>query len=78
MQAYWPFHRDECHRNEFADCMENTEPAFAQWMRKHGKLAVLKDEEVNRLERAAKAACGPSREDVMMSMYNRIEPKPRG
>jgi hypothetical protein len=77
MQVYWPFHRDECSRNEFADCIEDAEPAFAKWMRKHGKLAVLKDDEVNRLERAAKSSSGPSREEVMRSMYNRLEPKPK-
>jgi hypothetical protein len=45
-QAYWPFHRDACRRNEFADAIEVSEPKFAAWMRGHGKLAVLKDDEV--------------------------------
>lgn len=58
--------------------IEESEPKFANWMRKHGKLAVLKDDEVDRLERAAKAASGPSRQDVMESMYGRLEPKPQG
>jgi hypothetical protein len=47
-------------------------------MRSHGKLAVLKDDEVDRLERASSAASGPSRQDVMDSMYGRLEPKPKG
>jgi len=47
-------------------------------MRKHGKLAVLKDDEVDRLERANNAVSGTSRQDVMESMYGRIEPKPHG
>lgn len=35
-----------------------TEPKFALWMRKHHKLAVLKDDEVDRLERASAACTG--------------------
>ncbi|EFN58095.1 hypothetical protein CHLNCDRAFT_142413 [Chlorella variabilis] len=75
-KAYWPFHRTQCKRNEFADAIEESEPKFARWMRKHGKQAVLKDDEVDRLERAGAAASGPNREDVMDSMYGRAEPKP--
>ncbi len=78
IQAYWPFHKSECRRNEFADIIEESEPKFARWMRSHGKLAVLKDDEVDRLERASSAASGPSRQDVMDSMYGRLEPKPKG
>ena len=48
VQAIWPFHRTECVKNEFADAVEETEPKFAAWMRKHGKQAVLKDDEVDR------------------------------
>ncbi len=62
LQAYWPFHKTQCRRNEFADAIEEQEPKFARWMRKHGKLAVLKDDEVDRLERAAAAASGPGRQ----------------
>ena len=62
VQAYWPFHRTQCKRNEFADSIEESEPKFAKWMRKHGKQAVLKDDEVDRLERAGQAASGPGRE----------------
>ena len=76
-QAYWPFHRSECKRNEFADLVEEHEPRFAKWMRGHGKLAVLKDDEVDRLERASMATTGQSREEVMESMYGRLDPKPR-
>lgn len=47
-------------------------------MRSHGKIAVLKDDEVDRLERAAAASSGISRQEVMESMYGRLEPKPRG
>ena len=77
LQFYWPFHKTQCRRNEFADMIEDSEPKFARWMRSHGKLAVLKDDEVDRLERAAGATSGPSREDVMDSMYGRLEPKPQ-
>ena len=42
------------------------------------KLAVLKDDEVDRLERASAACTGASRQEVMESMYNRLEPKPKG
>ncbi|KAL4532079.1 hypothetical protein Ndes2437B_g02505 [Nannochloris sp. 'desiccata'] len=76
-KAYWPFHKSECRCNEFADIIEESEPKFARWMRSHGKLAVLKDDEVDRLERASSAASGPSRQDVMDSMYGRLEPKPK-
>lgn len=48
MQAYWPFHKQECVKNEFADAIEQSEPKFAAWMRKHGKQATLKDDEVER------------------------------
>ena len=54
-QSYWPFHRAWCRSNEFADALEATEPKFARWMRKHHKIAVLKDDEVDRLERKARA-----------------------
>ena len=67
-----------CKRNEFADAIEEAEPKFANWMRKHGKMAVLKDDEVDRLERANNAVSGTSRQEVMESMYGRIEPKPQG
>ena len=77
-QAYWPFHKTSCHRNEFADAVEEAEPKFARWMRSHGKMAVLKDDEVDRLERASHATSGPSRQDVMESMYGRLLPKPQG
>lgn len=42
-QAYWPFHRDACKRNEFADVLEasQSDPKFAQWMRDHGKRLFL-------------------------------------
>lgn len=73
MQQYWPFHKSNCKRNEFADAIEETEPKFATWMRRHGKIAVMKDDEVDRLERA-----GASRQDVMESMYGRVDPKPQG
>ena len=67
-----------CRRNEFADLLERQEPKFAQRMRQHGKQAVLKDDEVDRLERSAAATSGTSRQDVMESMYGRLSPKPRG
>ena len=56
--------------------MEAAEPKFARWMRQHGKLAVLKDDEVDRLERAAVASTGYTRDEVMNSMYGRLDPKP--
>ena len=78
LQAYWPYHRLSCRRNEFADAVEDSEPKFASWMRSHGKLAVLKDDEVDRLERAGAATMGASRAEVLESMYNRLEPRPQG
>jgi len=44
-KAYWPFHREWCKKNDFADALEAEQPKFAKWMRKHGKVAVLKDGE---------------------------------
>lgn len=41
-------------------------------------MAVMKDDEVDRLERAGKAASGATRQEVMESMYGRIDPKPKG
>jgi hypothetical protein len=73
LQAYWPFHRIQCKRNEFADAIEEHEPRFARWMRKHGKQAVLKDDEVDRIERAGQAACGPGREVTDMGVANKGE-----
>ena len=67
-----------CHKNEFADAVQEAEPKFAGWMRSHRKLAVLKDDEIERLERAGAATMGVSRAEVMDSMYNRLEPKPKG
>ena len=68
-----------CRRNEIADAVEDSDAKFATWLRKHGKQAVLKDDEVDRIERAAAATCGTqSREDVIASMYGRLDPKPEG
>jgi len=53
-QAYWPFHRAWCRSNDFADALEAKEPEFARWMRHHGKVAVIKDDEVDRIERKAR------------------------
>lgn len=36
VQAYWPFHRESCRKNEFADAAESQDPKLAGWMRKHG------------------------------------------
>ena len=77
-QAYWPFHKADCKHNEFADVIEAQEPKFARFLRKHGKQAQLKDDEVDRIERASKAASGVSRTEVMESMYGRLDPKPKG
>lgn len=74
-RQYWPFHKAACKRNEFADAVEESEPKFATWMRKHGKMAVMKDDEVDRLERAG-AQSASLRQDVMESMYGRLDPKP--
>eukprot|EP00955_Chlamydomonas_euryale_P114870 366311-Chlamydomonas_euryale.AAC.4 len=42
-----------------------------------GRQAVLRDDEVERLERASRAACASaSRTEVMESMYGRLDPKP--
>ena len=61
VQSYWPFHRAWCRSNEFADALEATEPRFARWMRKHHKIAVLKDDEVDRLERKARVGYARTR-----------------
>lgn len=55
-QSYWPFHKTECKRNEFADLVEGQEPKFARWMRKHGKMAQIKDDEV-RMEGGGEDRC---------------------
>jgi len=40
-------------------------------------LAVLKDDEIERLERAGKSSCSSySRQEVLESMYGRLAPKP--
>jgi len=78
-RSHWPFHKAACTRNEFADMIEEGDQKFATWLRAHGKQAVLKDDEVDRIERAAAAACGTqSREEVISSMYGRLDPKPEG
>lgn len=41
--------------NEFADVIEEKEPKFAAWLRRHGKVAIIKDDEVERLERAERS-----------------------
>mmetsp|Transcript_27506 Transcript_27506/g.52351 ORF Transcript_27506/g.52351 Transcript_27506/m.52351 type:complete len:300 (+) Transcript_27506:194-1093(+) len=66
-RSYWPFHKEWCKKNDFADMIEAEQPKFAKWMRKHGKIAVLKDDEVDRLERKV---------TTMESMYGRNNPKP--
>lgn len=76
-KEYWPFHKAFCTRNEFADIVEKDDPKFAKWMRKHGKLATLKDNEVDRLERARSAVSGPGVDEVMHKMFNRVHPKPQ-
>ena len=58
--------------------LDGREPKFARWMRDHGKQAVLKDNAVERLERASKAVSGSSRQDVLESMYGHLDPKPKG
>lgn len=73
-KAYWPFHKEFCKRNDFADMIERDEPKFAKFIRKHGKVAVLKDDEVDRIERAGKATSGYSRDEVMQSMYGNANP----
>ncbi|WIA36527.1 hypothetical protein OEZ86_007821 [Tetradesmus obliquus] len=77
-KAYWPFHKSACRRNDFADAIEHQEPQFAAWMRKHGKLAVLQDDEVDRLERSSRPGgwLGLGRQEVMEAMYGRADPRP--
>jgi len=74
--AYWPLHKPECKVNEFADIIESTEPKFATWMRNHGKLAQLKDDEVHRLERAQRSEYVSSRQELESTMYGRLRPTP--
>lgn len=105
-QSYWPFHRDACRSNDFADAVEADEPGFAAWLRRHGRQArrrgvggrrgsaaarehraaptpparhqaALKDDEIDRLERAGAAASGETpRAAVMASLYGRADPSP--
>ena len=77
-KSYWPVHRARCRPNDFADAAEASEPKFAAWMRVHGRMAVLKDDEVDRLERAARPGgyWGLGRAEVMDSMYGRADPAP--
>jgi len=37
LQSHWPFHREDCRHNAFADAIEESEPEFASWLRRHGK-----------------------------------------
>lgn len=67
-KAYWPFHREWCRRNDFADHVEKVQPKFARFLRKHGKQAVLKDDEVDRLERKVVS---------MDDLFGRSNPKPK-
>lgn len=39
---------------------------------------MMKDDEVDRLERAGTAVSGATRQEVMESMYGRVDPKPKG
>lgn len=71
-------HASRCRRHEMADALEPTDPVFAAWMRTHGRLAQLKDSHVERLERATQAVSGPGRAEVLESMYNRLDPTPKG
>ncbi len=73
LQAYWPFHKAICYRNEFADATQASEPKFAQWMRKHQKMAVLKDDEVDRIERASKATTGTLLRGLILSGIHCIQ-----
>eukprot|EP00878_Enallax_costatus_P010420 GHUV01010877.1.p1 GENE.GHUV01010877.1~~GHUV01010877.1.p1 ORF type:complete len:291 (+),score=87.41 GHUV01010877.1:788-1660(+) len=77
-KAYWPFHKSSCKRNDFADAIEQQEPKFAAWMRKHGKLAVVQDDEVDRIERSSKPGGwrGLHRQEVLESMYGKMDPSP--
>eukprot|EP00667_Euglena_gracilis_P014077 EG_transcript_14567 len=49
-KEYEPFHKRWCKQNQFADAMENDDPKFAEWMRKHGRQAVIRDEDVYRMQ----------------------------
>jgi hypothetical protein len=55
--------------------INSTDPKFAKWMRGHGKQAVLKDAEIERLERASTAYSGVvTRSDLMAKMMGKINP----
>ena len=36
LKSHWPFHREDCRSNAFADAIEDSEPKFASWLRRHG------------------------------------------
>ncbi|KAG2496941.1 hypothetical protein HYH03_004947 [Edaphochlamys debaryana] len=75
-KAYYPVHRAFCRRNDFADALEEADPRFSAFLRRHGKQAVLGDAEVERLERAGRAVLGPGRQEAMQGMYGRLDPQP--
>lgn len=58
---------DTGRRNEFADAIEKDEPELAKFYRRHGKQAVLYDDEVDMIERGVA---------TMDDMYGRLEAKP--
>lgn len=47
---YEPFHRRWCRQNQFADASERDDPKFAEWLRKHGRQAVIRDDDVYRMQ----------------------------
>ena len=74
-KEYWPFHKSSCKLNEFADLISSTDPKFSKWMRDHGRQAVLKDAEIDRLERAGQAFSGVvGRSELLSKMSGRVDP----
>lgn len=73
-RRYWPSHRPACRPNEFADALEPHDPNFAAWLRDHGRQANLRDDQIDRLERAGRTG---TRADVQEQMYGRFEPTPQ-
>lgn len=49
-KEYEPFHKRWCKQNQFADAVEKDDPKFAEWMRAHGRQAVIRDDDVYRMQ----------------------------
>eukprot|EP00198_Chlamydomonas_reinhardtii_P001932 XP_001691268.1 predicted protein [Chlamydomonas reinhardtii] len=72
-KSYWPFHRQHCRRNEFADAVEEGggDARFAAWLRRHGKQAVIGDAPKYSLEERQRVAERERREARQARLMSR-------